>query len=147
MDFRQMASAVTLKRFEGIWLATKPAGAVVCAKLINGTLLMPYSLSEDRLTGHFFDCRLMDETLLCRFEQFDSAHSGALLLRSAPNETLNGGLWVIEQLPESVRKDISSLSESLPGMQPIVWIRVLRKRTPEWAEKYFGEDWPNKKTD
>lgn len=131
--------------FEGMWLASKPAGAVACVKIINGELLIPYSFGgEGKLTGHYYGCRIFKETLFCRFEQFDSAVAGALFLSVGPNETLRGGRWMRDQLSEAVRREISCLSESLPGMQPVVWIRIRNKETPQWAEKYFCEDWPNK---
>ena len=131
--------------FEGMWLATRPAGAVICAKVVNGKLLVPYSFGGDgKLTGHYFDCQVFKGTLFCRFEHFDSALAGIIFLTVAPNETLKGGRWMKEQILESIQQDIFCLSESLPGMQPIVWVRILGKETPPWAEKYFTDDWPNK---
>jgi hypothetical protein len=131
--------------FEGMWLVSKPTGAVACAKIINGKLLIPQSFSEGKkLAGHYYDCRVIEKTVFCRFEHFDSAVAGVLFLTVAPNETLKGGRWMNNQISEAVQKDISQLSESLPGMQPVVWIRILNKETPQWAEKYFLEDWPNK---
>ena len=131
--------------FEGIWLATVPSGAVACAKVINGKLQIPYASSgEGKLTGHYYDCRVIGETLFGRFEQFGSAGAGVLFLTVAPNETLKGGRWMDQQVPEAVRQDASRLSESLPGMQPTVWVRMLNKPTPGWAEKYFRDEWPNK---
>jgi len=128
-----------------MWLATKPSGAVVCAKMINGELLIPYSFSEEeKLVGHYYGCRVAGKTLFCRFEHFDSAVAGVLFLTVGPNETLKGGRWMNNQVPEVVQEDIFRLSDSLPGMQPVVWIRILKKETPGWAEKYFREDWPNK---
>ena len=128
-----------------MWLVSKPSGAVACAKMINGELLIPYSFSEEKkLAGHYYGCHILGKTLYCCFEHFDSAVAGVLFLTVGPDETLRGGRWMNHQISEAVRKDILCLSESLPGMQPIVWIRILKKETPEWAEKYFREDWPNK---
>lgn len=145
IDSGQITSDARFQPFEGMWLATKPSGAVVCAKIINGKLLIPHSFSEEqKLAGHYYDCRVIQKTLFCRFEHFDSAIAGVLFLTAAANETLKGGRWMNNQISESVRQDISCLSEALPGMQPVVWIRTLNKQTPHWAEKYFHEDWPNK---
>jgi hypothetical protein len=145
IDSGQTASAAKFRPFEGMWLATKPSGAVACAKVINGKLLIPYSSSgAEKLTGHYYDCHVIEGTLFCRFEHFDSASAGVLFLTLAPNETLKGGRWMNDQISEAIRRDISCLSESLPGMQPTVWVRIRDKETPPWAEKYFLEDWPNK---
>jgi hypothetical protein len=138
-------SAASFQPFEGMWLATRPAGAVACAKVVNRESLIPYSFGgEGKLTGHYYNCRVAGTTLVSRFEQFDSAVSGVLLLAIAPNETLKGGRWLDEQVPEVVREDIFCLSESLPGMLSTVWIRMSGVETPEWAERYFREPWPNK---
>jgi len=145
IDSGQTGNAAKFRPFEGMWLTTKPSGAVACAKMVNGKFLIPYSFSEGKkLAGHYYDCRVMGKTLYCCFEHFDSAIAGVLFLTVGPNETLKGGRWMNNQVPEIIRKDIFRLSESLPGMQPIVWVRILKKETPEWADKYFREDWPNK---
>jgi hypothetical protein len=131
--------------FEGQWLMTNPSGAVACAKVINGVLMIPYSFSEGRLTGHYYGCLIVRNTLFCRFEHFDKAFAGVLFLSIAPNETLKGGRWLNHQIPGIDKLDISGLSESMPGMKPVVWIRTRKNETPEWAEKYFkDDDWPNK---
>lgn len=113
--------------------------------MVNGKLLIPYPFSEEKkLAGHYYDCRVLGKALYCCFEHFDSAVAGVLFLAVGPNETLKGGRWMNNQVPEIIRKDIFRLSESLPGMQPIVWVCILKKETPERADKYFREDWPNK---
>lgn len=128
-----------------MWLATKPAGAVACARMVNGKLLIPYSFGgQGKLTGHHYDCRIVGETLYCRFEHFDSANSGVLYLGVGPNETLKGGRWLNDQISEAVQRDISLLTESTPGMQSVVWVRMLKPKMPSWAAKYFREEWPNK---
>lgn len=145
IDPAKAASVEKFRPFEGMWLATKPSGALICAKIINNTLLMPYSFGgEGKLTGHYFGCRVVEKTVFCHFEHFDRASSGVLFLAMAPNETLKGGCWMGSQVPEAVKNNISQLSGSLPGMQPVVWVRIRESKIPEWAEKYFREDWPNK---
>jgi hypothetical protein len=130
--------------FEGFWLTTKPSGAIACAKIIDERLFVPYSFGKDgKLTGHYYDCQVVGKTLFCRFEQFDSAVGGVLFLNPGSDETLKGGRWLNNKIPEIVRHDLPSLSDSLPGMQAVVWVRM-NKETPEWAKKYFTEEWPNK---
>ena len=131
--------------FEGLWLTTTPSASVAYAKIINHSLSIPYSSGDEpKLLGHYFDCSVIDQTLFARFEQFDSAKTGAIFLRPGPNGTLKGGRWMMDQLPKDVQNDISQVSEDTPGMKKIVWIRILKTPTPEWAEKYFREEWPNK---
>lgn len=111
------------------------------AKSINGKLLIPYSCGEGKLSGHYYDCRVVESTLFCRFEQFDSAVAGVLYVELISNETLKGGRWLNDKAPDVVQREIVTLSESVPGMQPVVWLRM-KKEIPQWAEKYFiDEDW------
>jgi hypothetical protein len=130
--------------FEGMWLVAKPYLAETYAKVMDGRLLIPYSSDERRLTGHYFDCRVINATLYCRFEHFDSARSGVTFLAVGSNGTLRGGRWTSDRLTETDLENPSRWSIELPGMQAAVWIRILNKKTPAWAEKYFHDDWPNK---
>jgi len=142
----QNKNRADIHSFEGMWLLS-PGGIVACAEVIKGKLLIPFSFSgKDKLSGHFYDCHLKGEKLFCRFEHFDSAESGALFLAAGLNQTLTAGQWTHDKIPPTILKDISTLSESLPGRQAVVWVRILDAPTPSWAEKYFSEDWPNKGT-
>lgn len=127
------------RRFEGFWVATKPSGAVAYAKVVKEKLLIPYSYGEEKLSGHYYDCRIIESTLFCRFEQFDSALAGVIFLEWISSETLKGGRWLNDKAPDVVREDIVWLSESVPGMQQVVWVRM-NKKIPQWAEKYFADD-------
>ena len=145
VNFKESANASPFRPFEGLWITTKSPGDLACAKTVNGKLLIPYSRDGSaKPIGHYYDCIAIEKTLYCRFEHFDSAFAGILFLAIGPNETLKGGQWRNNQISETARQNISCWSESLPGMQPIVWIRVLNRETPVWAEKYFEQDWPNK---
>jgi hypothetical protein len=139
------ASLAKFQPFEGMWLASLPSGAITCARLVDGRLMIPYSFGNpDKLTGHYFDCRVIDGTLYCRYEHFDSAQAGVMFLSIGADQTLQGGRWTTDKISEADRNDCSRWSASLPGMKPVTWIRIFNKPTPAWAEKYFQEDWPNK---
>jgi hypothetical protein len=141
---KQINDAI-FENFQGLWLVSKPSGAVACVMAHDGKLLIPYSFGgSGKLTGHYYDSKVNEKTLFCRFESFDSSVGGVMFLTVAPNETLTGGRWMNDQIPETARQDVSQWSESLPGMQPVVWIRILNQETPQWAKKYFEEEWPNK---
>ncbi len=128
-----------------MWLATNPSGAIICAKVVDGKLLIACSFgSKGKLTGHHFDCRVVAGKLYCRHENFDSALAGVSFLSVEPNERLKGGRWPNDQLTEAVQQDFLQWSATLPGMQPVTWVRILTFSTPEWANKYFLEGQPNK---
>ena len=132
--------------FEGMWLLRNyPTGALACGKIVDGKLFIPFSFSEQKkAVGHCYDCHVVGGKLVCRFEHFDSATSGALCLAVGPNHTLTGRRWLKDQIPDSFLQNIITLPDSLPSKQDVVWIRVLDKELPAWAQKYFTEDWPNK---
>jgi hypothetical protein len=141
----ESSNAIAFQPFEGMWLASYPAGAIYCARTVGGQLLVPYSFGNpEKLTGHYFDCRVVGGKLYCRFEHFDSAQAGVMFLTVGPNHTLQGGRWNNDQLSETDQKDFSRWSAALPGMKAVTWIRILNKPIPDWAERYFREDWPNK---
>jgi hypothetical protein len=128
--------------FEGIWLMS-PAGGIACARIVKGELLIPYSKSgEDKLVGHYFDCRIVDDTLFCRFERFDSNAGGILRLTVGPNHTLQGGWWLNKDVPQENREHISKLPNSMPKMIKTVWVFMPKEKTYPWAEKYFQADPP-----
>jgi hypothetical protein len=131
--------------FEGMWLATNPSGAVTCARVVNGKLLIPYSFGNPgKITGHYYDCRVLGGKLFCRFEHFDSALAGVMFLSIGQNHTLHGGRCATDLISEADQQDCSRWTESLPGIRPVIWVRILKMETPNWAKKYFLEDWSNK---
>jgi hypothetical protein len=144
IDSDKKNSADTFRLFEGMWLATNPSGTIICAKVVDGKLLIACSYaSKGNLTGHYFDCRVAAGRLYCRFENFDSALAGVAFLAVGPDEKLKGGRWANDEIADVVRQDCSQWSEALPGMKPVSWVRILTFATPEWANKYFLEGRPN----
>jgi len=128
-----------------MWLMTRPAGAIACARFTGKHLLLPYTFgNETKLSGHYYDLRINGKKLVGRFEQFDSIVGGVFFLEVGPDQTLIGGRWLNNQVPESVKGDLSKLTDSLNGMESAVWLHMPRSETPVWAKKYFDEDWPNK---
>src|SRR5476651_2594376 len=90
-----------LKLFEGAWLCS-PSGNTAYAKVVNEKLLIPYSRSEEsKLAGHYFNCGLVGNKLVCRFERFEPFAAGVLFLKLGPNRTLVGGWWLNENLPKA----------------------------------------------
>jgi hypothetical protein len=133
-----------LRLFEGTWLSS-PSGKRAYAKVVKGQLLVPYSSSEvSKLEGHYFNCRIVANQLICRFERFEPYTSGVLLLKLGPNRTLRGGWWLNANVPREVQDDIYEISENLPGMVCCVWILMPKLRVPKWAREYFAKDTPQK---
>jgi hypothetical protein len=115
------------------------------AKLVNGELLIPYSRSEEsKLAGHYFNCRVVGNKLVCRFECFEPYKSGVLFLKLGPNHTLKGGWWLNKNIPKAVQDDVSKISEDLPEMVHCVWILMPKAKIPKWAGEYFAKDAPGK---
>jgi hypothetical protein len=133
-----------LRLFEGAWVSS-PSGNRAYAKVVNGQLLIPYSRSEEsKLVGHYFNCRVVGNKLVCCFERFEPYTSGVLFLKLGPNHTLKGGWWLNKNLPQAVQDDISQISENLPEMVHCVWILMPKAKVPKWAGEYFAKDNPGK---
>lgn len=133
-----------LRLFEGAWVSS-PSGSRAYAKVVKGELLIPYSRSEEsKLDGHYFNCRVVGNKLVCCFERFEPYTSGVLFLKLGPNHTLKGGWWLNKNIPKAVQDDISQISENLPEMVRCVWILMPKAKVPKWAKEYFAKDAPGK---
>jgi hypothetical protein len=129
-----------LRLFEGAWLAS-PSARRCYAKVIKGKLLIPYSRNEEnKLAGHHFNCQVVGNKLVCRFERFDPYAAGVLFLKLGPNRTLKGGWWLNENIPKAIQDDISQISDNLPEMVRSVWVLMPKAKTPAWAKEYFLKD-------
>ena len=126
-----------LHLFEGAWLAS-PSARKCYAKVVNGKLLIPYSRSEeDKLAGHYYNCCVVGNKLVCRFERFEPYAAGVSFLKLGPNRTLIGGWWLNDKLPKAVQEDVSQITENLPEMVRSVWVLMPKAKTPAWAKEYF----------
>ena len=129
-----------LRLFEGTWVSS-PSGNKAYAKVVKGELLIPYSRSEEsKLAGHYFNCRIAGNKLVCCFERFEPYSAGVLFLKLGPNHTLKGGWWLNKNIPAAVQDDISKISEDLPAMIKCVWILMPKAKIPTWAKRYFAKD-------
>lgn len=129
-----------LHLFEGAWVSS-PSGNRCYAKVIKGRLLIPYSRSEtNKLAGHYFNCQVVGNKLVCRFERFEPYAAGILFLKLGPNRTLKGGWWLNEKIPMAIQNDISQISDNLPEMVSSVWVLMPKAKTPAWAKEYFLKD-------
>jgi hypothetical protein len=124
--------------YEGAW-SSPDTGSHYYIRVIKGVLLAPYCYGGDNdLTAHFRDFRLLGDTLFGRFEWFHTKLSGFLFLRRESERRLTGGWWYDTDLPEDIASDFLKVNDTIPGMIPLVLEREKRK-TPEWAEKYFNK--------
>jgi hypothetical protein len=131
-----------LKLFEGTWVCS-PSGNKAYAKVVQGRLLIPYSRSEEsKLAGHYFNCLLVGNRLVCRFERFDPYAAGVLFLRLGPNRTLQGGWLWNENIPQIFQDDVSKIPEDLSKTIRTVWVLMPKVKSPTWAEEYFSKDSP-----
>ena len=127
-----------LRIFEGAWRALENDGFYY-ARFVDGQMRIAFCYQgNEHLSGYFYNIRVMGDRLLARFKWSDSPIAGCGLLRAESHDRLAGGWWYQKDLPESVRRDIARVVESLPGMQTLTLERVRgHERFPEWAEAYF----------
>ncbi len=131
-------SEYNLEFFEGIW-QEKQLGTILYAKIINNELSMPYLFSNNPLCpAHYYNCKLIGNTLFARFEWDSGDISGYTFLKIESEDELVGGWWFSEDIPQEIRNNIFLISEKIPGMVPIDWKRIKEKKTePKWIREYF----------
>ncbi len=135
---------VDLTLFEGVW-EDQVSGSTYCARIIDGELFMPYSYGSDSyLTGLYYNCRLIGETLFSRFKWLDISRwfalgtSGYSFLKIESENKLVGGWWFSDDISSDLANDFSRLNDSVPGMTMSILKRhSANKQFPSWAEKYF----------
>ncbi len=130
---------VDLDFFEGVW-KNKETESIYCARVIDGKLFMPYSYENDgQLTGHYYNLKLIGDTLFGRFKWFATDYiSGYVLLKAESKDKLVGGWWHAEDVPNEVKVDISRITASMAGMIVSTLERKSKlKRCPSWAEEYY----------
>jgi len=129
-----------LKFFEGIW-KNRETGSTYCARVVGGELYMPYCYHGDtELTGHYYNFRLIGNTLFGRFRWFYRPPSGYFYLRVESKDRLVGGWWSNEDIPNEIIIDISRLNASIPWMTESVLNKESKNRQfPSWAEEYFRQ--------
>ena len=63
-----------------------------------------------------------------------------MFFRIKSKNVLNGGWWYGEDVPYDYWNDITSLSESVPGMNKIVAERRTKSnKVPSWINNYFED--------
>jgi hypothetical protein len=135
----------TLEFFEGVWTSV-PVGSTYYARIVDGELFMPYCYGGDTdLTGHYYNLRVVGETLIGRFEWFDgSGISGYALNKVVSTDMLKGAWWYAEDIPEQILRealqDVSKITMTLPRKNEISFYRgPPGKKFPKWAEEYFRD--------
>jgi hypothetical protein len=130
--------SVDLKFFEGAWRSS-PSGSLLCGRVINGELVMPYSYGTSAsLTGHYYNFRLLGKTLFARFQWFEDPRiCGYAFSQVESADRLVGGWWYAEDVPEGIGRDITRIYQSLPGINETVLNRIHLETLPDWAEQYF----------
>jgi hypothetical protein len=134
---------LTLEFFEGAWIS-EPEGSTYYARVVDGELFMPYCYGGDAsLTGHYYNLRVVGETLVGRFEWLKgSSISGYAMNKVVSDDLLTGAWWYAQDLPKEVLRealhDVSKITMTLPRKNEISFHRSPNpNRFPKWAEDYF----------
>ena len=125
--------------FEGVWRSE--SDSMYCARVVRGELRIPYWYGgNSHLTAHYYNCKLIGDTLFGRFEWTDGDISGYAFHTIIDDDKLEGGWWFSDEMPGEVVQDISRISAAIPGMNRSVWLRCPKAtRFPKWAEEYYED--------
>jgi len=129
-----------LKLLEGLW-RSETSGSLLFAKVINNELLMPYLYAGlIDCPAHYYNCKVIGNTLFARFEWFSGDISGYTVLKIESEDELVGGWWYSHDVPAEIKSNVTLISETIPRMVPIRWKRIKEKRSePKWVRGYFKE--------
>lgn len=125
--------------FQGTW-RNEDTESTYYARVVNDRLFVPYSYGGQCfwLTGHYYNCKAVGETLFARFEWFKSDISGYVYLNLESPDKLVGGWWYKDDLPRHVLADFSRINPRIPKMNSYVLAKVGdHSRFPDWVETYF----------
>lgn len=134
-----ISHSLDLKFFEGVW-RNKSTGSTYYGRVVDGELFMPYCYHGDSyLTGHYYNLRVIGETLVGRFEWLDESEVSGYALQKVESENkLVGGWWYAQDVPKEMLNDVSRIDMSIPMMKKSILERGAPiKRFPRWAEEYF----------
>jgi hypothetical protein len=149
-DFRSLIETVTVKPtgvrptkpedvadgLEGVWRSDD--GSTVCMKVVGNELRVPYCYGgSDKLTAHHYNCHLVGDLLMTRFEWFSFQVSGFSVYRLESDDLLIGGWCYTADFPYLSKSTPPVLSPELPGLEPAVLRRELQAVYPSWADEYF----------
>jgi hypothetical protein len=130
-----------IKSFEGTW-KDELEGSIFYARIFNGEPLVPYSYGGGKqLTGHLYNCKIIDRTILGRFEWFEEGFvSGYMYLRLENDSSIKGGWWYIFDVPKEVSDDLSQVNDTLPKMTKLSLIKISSSSEfPLSVQKYFSD--------
>jgi hypothetical protein len=126
--------------FEGGWYNTETESTHY-AKVINEVLYIPYCYAgNDELTAHYFNLKLIDDTLIGRFEWFQRSVYGFSFFKIIDNDTIEGGWWYAEDMPKQNFDNYWAERGKIGNMVKSKRVRIKNltyDNYPEWAKEYF----------
>jgi len=136
--YSKIADEKIIQLFEGVW-RNQDTDSLYCIRFADGELRIPYCYSgTTQLTGHYYNCRVVEGTLFARYKWFNRPISGYAFYRIEDENRLVGGWWYEEDVPQADSLRDIGILERYPGMTKSVWLREKgSQRFPNWAEDYF----------
>lgn len=123
-----------LRQLCGIWY-DEDSDTKMYIQLINNVLFMPYSYNGDpNLTAHYYNCKIVDNTIYARFEWFKYPNSGVAIYEIVNNIEITGGWWMGDDVPG----DISNIQKDKFSMVKVHWKKIgVLTNLPSSVTKYF----------
>jgi hypothetical protein len=130
--------ALDIRSMEGIW-EDRHIRSTFYVRTIKGEPYIPYSYAGVRsLTGHVYNCKIIDNTIFGRFEWFSFAISGYIYLKIENENLIVGGWWYTQDVPQELADDLSKVSETIPRMNRLYLEKASNSIDfPNYVEDYF----------
>jgi hypothetical protein len=130
---------------EGVWYDSM-SRSIFCGKLVHGELMMPYAYGDaSEMTALLFGWFVLGKDLFCRFTWCKQELSGYVHLRTISDTRLEGGWWLEQDVPQTVRtQDVSKASswflQRKNDMAPMTLVKTGSIRDfPVWSRRYFED--------
>jgi hypothetical protein len=128
--------------FVGDWFRDHPAGerSHFYVRLVGGIPIVLYSfMGNEAPTGIYFKLFKSEGRIYGRFRWLEVEDiSGFAVIKVESQDRISGGWWFDDRVPPEVRIGVQTVSPDHPGMNPMVWLRSIKKPIPDWVDTWFA---------
>jgi hypothetical protein len=126
---------------EGTWIGegTEDERSHFYVRQVGGVPIVLYSyMGNTGATGVYHELSRSGARIYGRFRWLDHPDlNGFAVLTVRSADTIEGGWWYADDVPEDVRQGNGAMSIDHPGMNPMRWTRVYDTLEPEWVHAWF----------
>jgi len=138
-NINELNHKINFNFFEGSWVSITSKSKFF-GLIENGNLFIPYCYGDsNHLTGHYYNCRILGNTLFTRYKWFHRPISGYAFYNVVSKNKLVGGWWYSRDVSNAIQcDDITRINDSIPGMTDIILKRdTTSNQKLSWVDEYL----------